>query len=266
MASELAKIKNRERVAKWRKENPEKVKQYRIKYEENNKEKRRASKAKYDKEKRDSKRTSEAQAKWKKANPGKVKAYIKKYYESEKGKASLKRGAKRYAEKMRNDPEAIARRIEWQKQLDVWASTREERRKERIRKETERRSLKRKEVREMAILAGKPMRPLRLTDEQRKEAKRIARRNYKDRANAAEGKISRGRVTLLLELQKCKCPVCKRKLVLTGGNKYHIDHIIPLAKGGSNHDHNIQLLCRDCNQAKQDIHPVEFMGANGFLL
>jgi len=39
---------------------------------------------------------------------------------------------------------------------------------------------------------------------------------------------------------------------------YHIEHFIPLAKGGSNNAENIVISCRSCNQSKQNLMPDEW--------
>jgi hypothetical protein len=33
---------------------------------------------------------------------------------------------------------------------------------------------------------------------------------------------------------------------------FHIDHIIPIAKGGKRHPSNLQVICPHCNQTKKD--------------
>lgn len=42
-----------------------------------------------------------------------------------------------------------------------------------------------------------------------------------------------------------------------------IDHIIPIALGGSCDRSNLQALCADCNISKGKKHPGEWMGRNG---
>jgi len=76
------------------------------------------------------------------------------------------------------------------------------------------------------------------------------------------GKLSKGLEDKLFKLQKGKCPCCKQPL----GDDYHLDHIVPLARGGSNTDDNMQLLRSQCNQQKHAKHPVDFMRERGFLL
>lgn len=43
-------------------------------------------------------------------------------------------------------------------------------------------------------------------------------------------------------------------------NEYHVDHRIPLAKGGTNDARNICLACPDCNLRKNSKMPADFNG------
>ena len=84
------------------------------------------------------------------------------------------------------------------------------------------------------------------------------------RAKKAEagGVLSKGLAAKLLSLQRGKCACCGLPL----GGKYHLDHILPIALGGTNTDDNIQLLRAVCNHQKHAKHPVDFMQSRGFLL
>lgn len=74
-------------------------------------------------------------------------------------------------------------------------------------------------------------------------------RNHRRRARllGAVGEVTQDRVSFLLGFQGESCWGC---CAFFGDTGYHIDHIVPLAKGGSNCDDNIQLLCPRCNQSK----------------
>lgn len=61
--------------------------------------------------------------------------------------------------------------------------------------------------------------------------------------------------------QKGKCAACRCVL-----ERFHIDHIMPIKRGGTNDPDNLQLLCVTCNCRKKDRHPVEFMQSQGYLL
>ena len=94
------------------------------------------------------------------------------------------------------------------------------------------------------------------------EAMRIICQNYRSRKRANGGTLSKGLAENLFKLQKGKCPCCHQPL----GNDYHLDHIVPMALGGSNTDDNIQLLRATCNHQKHAKHPIDFMQQRGFLL
>lgn len=76
------------------------------------------------------------------------------------------------------------------------------------------------------------------------------------------GRLPRGTVKRIGDAQRWLCVVCKTDLK----NGYHMDHIMPLEKGGSHEPKNIQLLCPSCNVRKSAKHPVDFMQERGFLL
>ena len=56
--------------------------------------------------------------------------------------------------------------------------------------------------------------------------------------------------------QKGHCYWCGVKV----GKKYHVDHVIPLALGGSNGPENIVIACPPCNLSKNAKHPMDFGG------
>lgn len=89
-------------------------------------------------------------------------------------------------------------------------------------------------------------------------------RNNIRRAREVEngGTLSRGLAERLYSMQRGKCACCGKPL----GKDYHLDHIMPLALGGSNTDENMQLLRATCNRQKNAKHPVDFMQQRGFLL
>jgi len=55
------------------------------------------------------------------------------------------------------------------------------------------------------------------------------------------------RLSLFLE-RKGTCQACH--ITIQAGQAWDIDHIIPLALGGTNEPNNLQILCRPCHRAK----------------
>ena len=95
-----------------------------------------------------------------------------------------------------------------------------------------------------------------------REKRRIYEHNRRARKRQAGGEITPGLSERLFGMQKGMCPCCRLPL----GADYHMDHIVPLALGGSNDDSNFQLLRSTCNLTKNAKHPIDFMQSRGFLL
>ena len=86
--------------------------------------------------------------------------------------------------------------------------------------------------------------------------------NRRARKKAAGGKHTAADIKQLFRLQRGKCACCHVSIA----DGYHVDHIQPLALGGSNDKANLQLLCPTCNLRKSAKHPVDFMRETGRLL
>jgi len=86
------------------------------------------------------------------------------------------------------------------------------------------------------------------------EGPRTRGRNYRARLNAAEGSHTAEDVKRLHAEQGGQCVYCPKEL----GDSYHVDHIKPLSRGGSNWPSNLQLLCARCNNNKRATDPDEY--------
>jgi hypothetical protein len=59
------------------------------------------------------------------------------------------------------------------------------------------------------------------------------------------------------------CPYCGKEIGLVYNPKViHIDHIVPLSRGGSNLKENLEAVCCSCNMKKHDKTKEEFLNEN----
>lgn len=65
------------------------------------------------------------------------------------------------------------------------------------------------------------------------------------------------------KMSKSKCYWCDNKII---NNNYHIDHYIPLSKGGVHRLENIVISCPKCNMQKSNKDPYKFALSVGKLL
>jgi len=77
----------------------------------------------------------------------------------------------------------------------------------------------------------------------------------RSRNGAAEGCYSPEDIQALLSEQNGLCNGCAADITQT----FHVDHIVPISRGGSNWPDNLQLLCRSCNCSKGAKLPEEWL-------
>lgn len=91
---------------------------------------------------------------------------------------------------------------------------------------------------------------------------RAAQATRRARSRRAQGFHSASDIQRILLSQRNRCAECRSIL----GRNFHVDHVIPLSRGGSNWPTNLQCLCGPCNQRKGSIDPIEYAQRQGRLL
>ena len=77
------------------------------------------------------------------------------------------------------------------------------------------------------------------------------------RIRAALGDHTGTDIRDLLTEQDWRCAYCEADLTIVG---YHIDHVVPLSRGGSNGRENLAAACPACNVTKGDKLISEWLG------
>ena len=85
-------------------------------------------------------------------------------------------------------------------------------------------------------------------------------RNRRARISNSEGRHTAKDISKILERQSYCCVYCGDDL----NDVYHVDHIMPIALGGSNWPDNLQCLCPTCNIRKGAKHPDDWHREIGF--
>lgn len=96
-----------------------------------------------------------------------------------------------------------------------------------------------------------------------REKSHINRRKQRARKLQNGGTHTPADIVAIFVSQRGKCGYCKKKVTMEGK---HVDHIVPLIRGGSNDRRNLQILCPRCNLRKNAKDPIDYARAQGMLL
>lgn len=80
---------------------------------------------------------------------------------------------------------------------------------------------------------------------------------------AKRGRIPYVIKQMVLQRSAGRCWYCGEVLNVAGRQTNHIDHVLPVSKGGSNDPDNLVAACRTCNTEKADMTLKEFRISKG---
>lgn len=172
-------------------------------------------------------------------NPDRVKARNKRYYQenAERMRAKTK---KWYQENTERARATIKNHYQENKESyrasnRKWVTTNPERAKEIQQSFNERRPDRRREI-------------ARQYNKRNPEKMRQIRHKRWAIEHSAEGHFTAADITQLYEEQCGRCAYCG----ITLHGEYHVDHIIPLSRNGTNWPDNLALACQLCNLSKNN--------------
>lgn len=100
------------------------------------------------------------------------------------------------------------------------------------------------------------------TAERYPEARRARVRNRRAKQRQLGGSHTAADIISILKSQRGRCAYCRCKL----DEEYHVDHIVPVVKGGGNDKRNLQITCAPCNQSKFTRDAIDFARGLGMLI
>lgn len=164
--------------------------------------------------------------------------YGKDYRQRPETKARAAERARGYHDTLKSDPDALAESNA--RHLRLWHERRQDPEivKEQNRKAAERRKRRWREDPEYRAKVNA------------KQPERHRRRRERLREKLLEQQDGRCGNPV-----KCNWKGCGRDLTNLDSDEIQIDHIVPVARGGSDHVSNLQVLCKPCNIAARDRIP-----------
>lgn len=85
-------------------------------------------------------------------------------------------------------------------------------------------------------------------------------RRRRARHAACEGSHTAADVAAVYEQQNGLCAYCETEL----GGSFHVDHVVPLSKGGTDWPDNLAVACATCNLTKNDDDLLTFVRKLGY--
>lgn len=101
--------------------------------------------------------------------------------------------------------------------------------------------------------------------EEQPERFRIYQHNRRAREAGNGGSFTVDELQTLLDVQEALCFYCGRLLFESFDLTFHIEHKVPISRGGTNYIENIALSCVECNLKKHTKTAEEFLETVGGL-